>query len=373
MPALQAYWDEHGKKAEAAYAIATSFRNFLGFLMQDEAGVGVTIAQADRALFRRYGDWRMAPHSYSVPWAGKTFSHSSKGVKGETLATNLAHIRAAINHQLSEGRIVTAPKVHAPDKRLRSDPRELRFTIEQLGAIMMVAAYTPDVFRWLALQLATCCRPVAGLKMDPRTQYDAAAGLIDLHPKGKVRTRKRNPVVPLIDEMRPIMEQWAKDGASITRSRKTAWRTIRRVLDLPAESEPKTIRYTVATLLTQERDVPPAQIEMLLGHTIVKDVTGRYARFDPSYMAEVKVALSSIFRRVMVEAYQWGAVHLLSKTGNMRTEVVDREAGKAQDLQAWRGGAAYRTRTCDPRITNARKQRRTANPRRKKPEQDGNV
>jgi hypothetical protein len=37
-------------------------------------------------------------------------------------------------------------------------------------------------------------------------------GLIDLHPKGWVRTKKRNPVVPAIEEFKPFLEQWAAQG-----------------------------------------------------------------------------------------------------------------------------------------------------------------
>jgi integrase len=374
LPALQTYWEEHGSRAEADYAIATSFRNFAGFLMQDKAGVNVTIAQADRALFRRYGDWRMAPHSYSVMWAGKRISHTSKGVKGETLATNLAHIRAAINHQLSEGRILTAPKVHAPDKRLRSPPREYLFTIEEMGAVMAVAMHDKGLFRWLVLQLATCCRPVAALAADPKTQYDPVARLFDLHPKNKARTRKRNPVVPVIEEIHPILMAWAEDtDAKPVASRKRAWRTLRRVLNLPPEAEAKTLRYSVATELRRMGTVPALQIESLLGHEGIKGVTARYAKYDPAFMAEAKAALSNIFQRVAAEAVNWGAVHLLSKPGNSAAKVLARESAKAEDFRAWKGGAAYRTRTCDPRITNARKARRTANPSRKRPERSGDA
>jgi integrase len=218
---------------------------------------------------------------------------------------------------------------------------------------MAVARYSPDLFRWLALQLATCCRPVAALRMDPRVQYDADSALIDLHPAGKIRSKKRNPVVPVIDQMKPILTEWAEVGADVVRSRKTAWRTLRRVLNLPQEAEAKTIRYSVATELRRLGTVPAIQIESLLGHSAVKSVTARYAKYDPTFMAEAKAGLSSIFARVMAEADAWDAVHLLSKTGNGRVIVVDRDSSEEQDSPRWKDGAAYRTRTCDPRITNA--------------------
>lgn len=370
VPALFTYWNEHGKKAERPDAIACSLRIFIGFLMQDEAGVGMTIAQADRALFGRFIQWRLGPHEYEVPWAGKSIKATSKGVKGETIQSDLARVAAALNHQVEYGRIPMAPKVPSVDKRLRSEPRDYRFTIEQMGAIMCVAAYDIGMFRWLMLQLATLVRPEAALRFDPSTQYDAQAGVIDLQPKDKARTKKRNPIIPAIPEIQPMLERWAQDGAKPVKSRKTAWRTIRRVLDLPPQAEAKTFRYTVSTILLNQHRVDPDEVELLLGHRVIKAVSSRYAKFDPSYMAESKAALSKVFQQVMGAAMRWGAVHLLSKIGNEPAKAIDRNSPEAQNLQWVEGGAAYRTRTCDPRITNARKRRQSANPATVMPEQE---
>ena len=228
------------------------------------------------------------------------------------------------------------------------------------------------MFRWLVLQLATACRPVAALAFDPRKQLDGMARLIDLHPPGKPRTRKRNPVVPAIDEVRPILAKWAVDGTRPVKSRKRAWRTIRRVLNLPKEAEAKTIRYTVATEMRRMGTVPAIQIESILGHSAVKGVTARYAKYDPNHLAEAKAALSTIFRRVMQSAMAFAAVHRLSKTGNGPTILLDRDDAKAQ-ISAVNSGAACRTRTCDPRITNAGKRRQTAVSREVRTKQDGDA
>jgi len=359
VPAIMAYWEEHGRKAERPDSIACSIRHFFGFLIED-GNAGVTIAAADTSMFARFITWRMEPHNYEVDWAGKTYRHRSDGVRGETVHSDLARIGAAINRQIDFGRIPMANKLAKVDKRHRSTAREYLYTVDQLGAIIAVAAMSATdkdgigMFRWLALQLATACRPEAALAFDARTQYDDAHGLIDLHPQGKARTRKRNPIVPAIDEVRPFLRQWALDKSEPVKSRKRAWRTVRRVLDLPPEAVPKTIRYTVATELRKMGTVPAIQIESLLGHEAVKSVTARYAKYDPNHMAEAKAALSKVFRRVMAAAYQYSAVHRLSKTGNAATILVDRESGKAQ-IQGRNDGAAYRTRTCDPRITNAGK------------------
>ena len=186
--------------------------------------------------------------------------------------------------------------------------------------------------------LATGVRPVAALKMDAAGQYDPERRLLDLHPIGGPRTRKRNPVVPVIDELHPILLDWAKDGAVVVGSRKTAWRTLRRTLGLPPAAEAKTIRNTVATLM-RGMGVPPTEISGLLGHEAMKGSTAVYAKYDPTYLAQAKAALSTIFRDVIAEADRWGAVHLLSRTGNGRVVVLDRDSPEAQDFRAWRGGA----------------------------------
>ena|GEM_PF-2147158 len=353
VPSLITYWKEHGKKAERPDAIACSLRLFMGFLIQDEAGVDLTISQLDRALFQRFIDWRMGPHEYEVPWSGKVYVGASKGVKGETVNSDLARVAAAINHQVEWGRIPMAPKVPSVEKRLRSEPKDFRYSIKQMGAIMAVASYDLGMFRYLALQLSTLVRPEAALGFDPRQQYDADTGLIDLHPKGWPRTRKRNPIVPAVEEFKPFLAEWSKAGAEIVGSRKVAWRTIRRVLDLPREAEAKSLRYSVATLLRNKYRVPHDQVEMQLGHRVLKAVTERYAKFDPDYLAESKTALSKVWQAVMHEAGQWHAVHLLSKTGNGKSIVIDFPTEKTENFSRWNGGAAYRTRTCDPRITNA--------------------
>jgi hypothetical protein len=292
VPALFVYWREHGKKAERPDSIAGSIRHFLGFLLQDDATVTVTFAEADRAMFARFIAWRM----------------------GE----------------------------------------------DGLG-----------LFRHLLLQLGTLVRPTAAHAFDPRAQFDRDSMLIDLHPPGKARTRKRNPIIPALPEMVPFLTAWAEQNPPRVRSRKTAWRTLKALLELPEQAEPKTFRRTVASILRNrfKRTVPKDDIQVWLGHKLFEEgATEAYAIYDPDYMGEIRDALSTIFREVMAEAYAFAAVQLLSKTGNDATVLLDRSAVEAENLQGSKNGAAYRTRTCDPRITNARKRRRTAEPREVRPE-----
>src|SRR3546814_11811256 len=85
----------------------------------------------------------------------------------------------------------------------------------------------------------------ACLAFDPEHQWRGK--LVDMHPKDWPLTKKRNPTIPAIGPLLPILKDWKKDPHKIVRSRRTAWRKMREALELPDNIVPKTIRHTVAT------------------------------------------------------------------------------------------------------------------------------
>ena len=304
------YWEEHGRDADSAAQIASSIRQFIGFLMQDEVGTGVTVAQLDKHVFERFRKWRMKPHSYDVPWAGKDYRHSSKGVSGEAVQRNLDDIRAALNHNTGE-RLPFVPKVPSVDSKYRSPPRDLVLTRAQMGAIIGYASYDIAALRWILLLVGTAMRPEAALAMNPREQRVGDMPLLDLHPPVWPRTKKHNPVVPIIPELQPWIDGWAVNPHKPVQSRKVWWRTMRARLGLPEMAVPKTIRHTVATRL-RTLGVPNEEIETLLGHLIMKRTTRVYAKYDPAYLANANRALSTVWREYCASATEWLAVHMLS-------------------------------------------------------------
>jgi len=320
------YWDEHGRHADSAAQIASSIRQFIGFLMQDEATPDVTVAQLNKQLFERFRRWRMAPHSYDVPWGNKDYRHSSPGVSGEAVQRNLDDVRAALNHNAGDmGRLPYVPKVPSVPKRFRSPPRELVLTREQMGAIIGYAAYDIASLRWILLMMGTLIRPEAGLAMDPRRQHKPAHGILDLHPPEWPHTTKVNPVVPVIPELEPWLLAWAENPHKPVLSRKRWWRTLRKNLGLPKEAVPKTIRHTVATRLLGMR-VGNEELEVALGHRSLKRTSRVYAKYDPDYLANVYKALSTVWQDYCAAAKEWLAVHSLStpKRGQDLTVVENR-------------------------------------------------
>lgn len=323
IPLLFLYWKERGNKADSASQIASSLRQFIGFLMQDEATSDVTIAGLNHGVWDRFIEWRMGPHEYDVPWAGKDYRHASKGVSGEAVSRNLDDIRAALNHQVDRHRLPFVPKVPGVPKGMRSPPRDLVLTTEQLGAIIGYASYNLGALRWVLAMIATAGRPEALLALDPKRQA-AALGfkLLDLHPPEWPRTKKHNPIVPIIPELEPWLRAWAENPHMPVESRKVWWRHMRRELELPVEAVPKTIRHSIATRL-RSAGVPRDDISTLLGHLVFKGSTAVYAKYDPLYLQSVKGPLSTIWKECCSAAQKWLAVHSLStpKRGSKLTIV----------------------------------------------------
>lgn len=311
LPHLFNYLREHGPDVHRLDTIKSSFRAWIGFLMQDELGTDARVAEITKNTLARFRRWRMEPHGYVVEWGGKTFRHTSKkGVKGETVQRNIEDLRAALNHAEAENRIV-APKLASVDKKLRSGPRELVLTPKQIGAMLGYAKGETAIWRELALIVATGCRPGHALRFDPAQQWQGE--VIDLqHPDAPV-TNKRAAVVPVIDPLRPVLEAWKAAPHESVKSRKTWWRTMLRVLALPDEVEAYTIRHTVATMLDEE-GVPGAQISGIIGHLPRSRGTARttsqhYLHYDPLNCPKARRALTKFFRACAAESDKWAADH----------------------------------------------------------------
>jgi integrase len=156
--------------------------------------------------------------------------------------------------------------------------------------------------------IATAARPDAVLKWNVAAQWKERGPVFDTHPVGAPRTKKRNAVVPVIDEFRPWLKAWADFPHASVKSRKTWWRTMRAALDLPDNIVPKVIRHTIATDL-RARGISLTDIAGLLGHSSESRITQVYAKYDPARLPHVKQALSSIWQDVCASAHTWLTNH----------------------------------------------------------------
>ena len=324
---LRQYADEHGSKAISASSLCSNMRVSVGFLQQDEIGVDARLSNLNPRVFQRFLEWRMGPHSYEVHWQGKIYKQSSKGVVGETVSKNLDDLRAALNHAVTMGRIKVAPRVPRLKLQYRSPPRDRLLEWEEIGAIIGYASFDPPLLRWILLMLATGMRPEAALKLDATLQYRPERHLLDLHPVGAPRTKKRNPVVPIIPEFQPWLIR--SDGNFVTQrsmslaSMKRRWRTMRRELNFGPDVVSKTIRHTVATRL-RSQGASIDDIASLLGHRESNRTTAVYAKYDPEYMGNVPEFLSVIWNKAIEHADLWRAAHCRDMTTNNSCGVFKR-------------------------------------------------
>lgn len=327
---LMTFWDERGKNAIKPDQIASSLRQFIGFLMQDEIGPGAVVSDLTPALFDRFRIWRMGPHEYSVPWGGKDYAHKSKGVRGESVQRNIDDIRAGILHAERNRRLPMAPKIPQVEKRYRSQARDNVLTIDQLGQIYWYTRHFPDQFRRFALMLGTGARPEAVSKFDPARQYDKRTKLIDTQHPDAPLTNKRNQFIPAIRPLRPILAAWKGEAE---KSHKTAWRTMRRVLGLSTDTVAKDIRHTVATYLYSDPSVPERQTSELLGHAgKLERTTKIYAKYRPEHMAEAMAALTTLWLEVSRAGHAFATDHLLTKDGRKGKIALAKKGDKCKDL-----------------------------------------
>lgn len=340
VPHLFNYLRERGPDVGRLDTVKSSIRAWLGFLMQDELTTSAVVADVDKNMFTRFRRWRMEPHEWEIEWAGgKMFKHQSPGVSGKTVQRNIEDLGAALHHAEANHRIV-APKIHAVEKRYIERNARGTFTIEQLGAVLGFAQQGEDkgLYRELCLMIASGCRPGHAMAFDPATQW--AGLLMDVQPKRRKPSDKRGAELPVIEPLKPILEDWRDNPHDPVKSRKRTWRTIRRVLGIALEAY--SIRTTVATYL-DEQGVPGAQISGVLGHLprdrgVARITSEHYLSYDPMKAEKAKVVLTQLFNAVHVESEKWAADHSLTTPVRGKPILLERRAAKVYDLQQFKDG-----------------------------------
>ena len=312
LPHLFNYLRERGPDVKRLDTMESSFRAWIGFLMQDELGTNAKVSDITPNAVARFRRWRMKPHSWSIPWDGRVYEHKSEGVGGLTVQRNIEDLRAALYHAEGERRF-EAPKVASVAKNLRKAKRLSKIlTVEQLGALLGYAKQDEGVYRELALMIATACRPGVAMAFDPKSSQ-WSGNTIDLQPEDRAETEKRNAIAPVIEPLRPILTAWRKKPHERVLSRKIWWRTARRALGLHGVIA-YDIRHTVTTMLDKE-GVPGAEISGLTGHLpesrgVARTTRAHYLHYNPENCPKLKRALTKFFTQVEKAATLWAADHL---------------------------------------------------------------
>jgi integrase len=130
------------------------------------------------------------------------------------------------------------------------------------------------------------------MRFDPAQQW--LGDVLDLQSRTKVRTNKRNPQLPVIEPLKPILTGWVQLPQEQAASRKTWWRKARVVLGLPDEVIAYTIRLTVLNYL-EDGGVPRKQIEGAAGHAANGTTARHYLHCDPRKAPKLEAALTKFW------------------------------------------------------------------------------
>ena len=208
------------------------------------------------------------------------------GATKRYFATVAAAIRWAASREIITG--------HRPilDRLAGGEPRQRVLTVSEL-ARLWGAADAQHLQAFIMVMLCCMCRPEAALQL---TCFQCQGGLVDLNG-GRLRTKKRRPIIPMPAPLRPWVSIAAGhivefNGKPI-KSVKTIWRATRIRAGLGLDVSPMTLRHTMATELAA-RGVPRWQRESFMGHH-GENTTGRnYEHSRPDFLAEARQAIEAV-------------------------------------------------------------------------------
>jgi integrase len=217
---------------------------------------------------------------------------------GHTISRELSILNAAINHAYKARRLSMADKPFIK-KPPHSPPRD-RWLSQDEATILLKAARgdtkeLPRIYRFMVLALNTAARRGALLELTT-DQVDMERGIIYLNPAGRAQTKKRRAIVPISDELRPILAQTLNqiDGKYILDhpgAIKTAFATACRNAGLKGVT-PHTFRHTWGTWAAQ-RGVSFYDMSGVMGDTIAT-IERTYAHHCPDHLRSAVNAVRDI-------------------------------------------------------------------------------
>ena len=264
---LGQWFEKVGSKAVRAHASGYSIKRWLSYF--------ATLPEplVDRTTTQGFIDLRL-----------------SQGVCGETIHSERATLAAAMKWGVEHELMPTMPVIARVEKKLRSGPKELEFSVEEVGRIITAAARRPDrinVLRFILISLSTHGRTQA---IHELTSEQIKNGVISFNVAGRQQTDKRRSRVPVA----PTLAPWLTgiEGPILT-----SGNVIRSFKSCVAEAgltegSPNTLRHTLHTYL-QTVGVPQAQIDTAAGHSNESGSGKNYTHLRPEYLQEFIAAIEA--------------------------------------------------------------------------------
>jgi integrase len=294
--ALDHYLSEHVDNGEKGVVGREAARTAARFLKQHFGDISVShIGPGD---VEGYVKARRTGKIHGTMRSGKPYRPAGNG----TLRRELGVLIAAINHETKardQGALkARLSKAEVPHIQLPPEPppRDRWLSDEERLTLLRVTA--PEAgerlsrihrFLWLALETAARKRSIETLTW---LQVDLERRVINYNPAGRRQTKKRRAIVPISDELLPVLQrakaEMQKDSGDVAGYVLDHPRTVRWSFDAAVKAAklpgvtPHTLRHTWATRAAQNR-VSMWDIAGVLGDD-VDTVTKRYAHHSPDYL-----------------------------------------------------------------------------------------
>lgn len=213
-------------------------------------------------------------------------------VSDSTARYELMQISTALKWGRTQKHITAAPAIWlpaTPERQTRHLTRE-EFSRFKAGVIADHAKV------YIALGLYTVARPSAILDLT-WDRVDFMRRQIDYRPPGRAKTSKRRTIVPISDDLLPVLqkayeartcEYVIERGGQQVASVKKAFQAASQRSGVRAT--PYTLRHTGA-VWAAEAGVPMAELSQFMGHDDSRTTEKHYARYGPDYLRGVANAI----------------------------------------------------------------------------------
>ena len=218
-----------------------------------------------------------------------------------TVRKELGILSTALSYCVEEGRLLSAPKVHLPEK---PQPRDRWLTRDEAARLVWTAWRHPEtrhLARFILVALYTGTRKTAILRLRFMANtsggyVDTTAGRLFRRATEQAETKKRQPPIPITPRLLAHLRRWERQGARWVisyrgqgvASIKTAWRRIATEAGLK-DVVPHTLRHTAITWMMQTGAVEIHQAAGYFG--ITSDTLERvYAHHHPDHQADAVAA-----------------------------------------------------------------------------------
>tara|TARA_R110002110_G_scaffold339227_1_gene549652 strand:+ start:4444 stop:5472 length:1029 start_codon:yes stop_codon:yes gene_type:complete len=221
-----------------------------------------------------------------------------RGVSDGTLRRELGVLKAAINHEVKQGRLTRSVSVWLPPKPEGKD----RWLARDEAAALLNASRRDKRCRlylplFILIGLYTGARKGAILSLR-WPQVDLVNGRIDFNPPGRKRTTKGRPIIPIPRGLKWFLERAKLRGGEtgfVVNSDGHRLGDIKRGFATACEKAgivgvtPHTLRHTAGTWMAQ-KGVPLFEIAGFLGHSHER-TSELYSHHHPDHLSRAREAL----------------------------------------------------------------------------------